>query len=126
MGRAHRGGAAMTPEKLLAAVRSSGLDLSAADGELVIRGRGLRPADLMDEVISHAGELIRLLTTCARCGDMETPRLIEAYWGPQLCPTCCAEVVADLDATDGWPPVDWPAGWPPVDIRWAEPPEISQ
>jgi hypothetical protein len=100
----------MTAEELLVVVRSHGLDLTVEGGELVIRGRGLRPADVMDEVVTQAGALTRLLTTCARCGDVDPIRLIEAYWGHQLCPTCCADVVGELNATDAWPQVDWPNG----------------
>ncbi|MGP0111142.1 MAG: hypothetical protein ACLPR9_20205 [Acidimicrobiales bacterium] len=56
----------------------------------------------------RAAEVVEL-PRCASCGR-SNQRLVEAYWGPRLCPTCCAAVVAANDAAGDWPTVDWESG----------------
>jgi len=109
-----RGGAVLTPEDLLDAAAEAGLAIRVEEGKLTVCGRGSEPVGLIDELQRRAGQIVALLT-CARCGATGG-RLVPAYWGPKFCPTCCAEVVAENDSADDWPPLaseDWlaPEGW---------------
>jgi hypothetical protein len=52
---------------------------------------------------------------CNRC-RCRARRVVPAYWGEDLCPSCCAVIVAEYDELDRWPPEPWPAtprpAWP--------------
>lgn len=45
---------------------------------------------------------------CHRC-HRAARRVIPAYWGEDLCSSCCATVVAEYDDLGSWPPEPWPA-----------------
>ncbi len=95
----------MNAEELLDHARRSGLTVLVEDGDLVVRGSGLRPADLIDSLFDRTDELVELLR-CVHCGATGSD-LVEAYWGSRYCPECRAAVVVRLDATEAWPPVCW-------------------
>ncbi|MGD0880507.1 MAG: hypothetical protein ABSB09_02915 [Acidimicrobiales bacterium] len=95
----------MNAEELLDVAHRSGLAVVVEDGDLIVRGSGPQPADLIDSLFDHASELAELLS-CASCGATG-PRLVETYWGPRFCPSCCAAIVEAHDAADSWPAVSW-------------------
>jgi hypothetical protein len=96
-------------EELLDAARRSGLTVLVEDGDLVVRGSGLRPADLIDSLFDRAAELTELLS-CSVCGATGSG-LVDAYWGSTYCPPCRARVVAECEIF-GWPPVKWESHGP--------------
>jgi hypothetical protein len=98
----------MTGAELLDAARRTGLVVTAEGDQLVVRGRGAQPVGLLEDLRSHARDVLRLLAErCGRCG-MSSRTLVMSYWGDSFCPCCCPLVATDHDSDGTWPPVpDW-------------------
>lgn len=52
------------------------------------------------------------ILVCTSCGE-PAGRLVPAYWGPLLCPSCAAEAAAELDRDGSWPTPWWEVPVPP-------------
>lgn len=75
-------------------------------------GRGLGRSNAVDTETDTQDSTPRAPDqTCPSCHQPAT-HLVESYWGPYLCPECCAAVAAERDAADSWPEPWWEVPWP--------------
>jgi hypothetical protein len=74
-------------------------------------GGGLEVSAVSDGTMTHShgstpvGEE-QTPILCPSCGG-EAHHLVRSYWGPYLCPECCAGAAADMDADGTWPAPWW-------------------
>jgi hypothetical protein len=81
-----------------------------AAADLLLSRRGQPPSPPKLTLVATADGPV-----CGRCRQ-PAARLVSAYWGRDLCPTCCAEVVAGFDRAGSWPaPIDQAAAVRPVE-----------
>jgi hypothetical protein len=102
----------VTAAEVLEAARDSGLTIVVTEGVPLVRGRGPKPVELLEELRAHRAEVLALLAeqpTCAHCGARGT-RLVGTYWSSWtevICPRCVVVVTAEFEQNDTWPPVPW-------------------